>query len=92
MAEDYAAAYPDRVDGLVLDSVVPPDGQDALRRSTFEAVPRVLAGLCAGGACNGITADATADLAKVVARLRRGAVTGPVYDGHGRRYTALRLT
>jgi pimeloyl-ACP methyl ester carboxylesterase len=88
VAEDYAAAYPGNVAGLVLDSVVPPEGQDALRRSTFKAVPRVLGELCAGGACRGITPDATADLGKVVARLRRHSIRGPVYDGHGRRYTA----
>ena len=34
--------YPDRVERLVLDSVVPPEGPDALQRSTFAAVPRVL--------------------------------------------------
>jgi pimeloyl-ACP methyl ester carboxylesterase len=88
VAEDYAAAYPGNTAGLVLDSVVPPEGQDALRRSTFKAVPRVLGDLCAGSACRGITRDATADLAKVVARLRRHSIRGPVYDGHGRRYTA----
>jgi pimeloyl-ACP methyl ester carboxylesterase len=91
VAEDYAAAYPDQVAGLVLDSVVPPEGQDALRRATFKAMPRVLADLCAGGACDGITTDATADLAKVVTRLRRKSISGPVFDGSGRRYTA-RLT
>ena len=33
-------SYPDRVERLVLDSVVPPDGPDPLQRSSFRAVPR----------------------------------------------------
>ena len=39
VALDYAARYPDRVERLVLDSVVPPEGPDPLQRSSFRAVP-----------------------------------------------------
>ena len=53
----YAAAHPDRVERLVLDSVVTPDGPDVLQHSTFAAIPRVLGELCAGNACQGITAQ-----------------------------------
>ena len=58
----YAAAHPDRVERLVLDSVVTPEGPDVLQHSTFAAVPRVLGELCAGNACRGITANPTASL------------------------------
>ena len=65
----YAAAHPDRVERLVLDSVVTPDGPDVLQHSTFAAVPRVLGELCAGNACQGITdePDRRADVARQAA-------------------------
>lgn len=85
----YAAAYPSSTEALVLDSVVTPEGPDALRRSTLAAVPRVLGqDLCGGGACAGITPGVVADVRKVAARLARHALTGPVVRGSGRRYQA----
>ena len=42
VAERYAQEYPDRVEALVLDSVVPPNGPEAFDGTTFAAVPRVL--------------------------------------------------
>ena len=47
VAEQYAQDYPSHVEALVLDSVVPPSGPEPLDRSTFAAVPRILAQLCA---------------------------------------------
>jgi pimeloyl-ACP methyl ester carboxylesterase len=52
-AVDYARAHPQRVDHLILDSVVPPGADPALKLSTFVAMRRVLAGLCAAG-CPGL--------------------------------------
>jgi pimeloyl-ACP methyl ester carboxylesterase len=66
----YAAAYPGNVAGLILDSTVPPNGPDVFDQATYQAVPRILAQLCAGGACPGI-ADPLADLRKVLRRLAR---------------------
>jgi len=79
----YAAAHPERVEALVLDSVVALDGPDALQRSTFAAVGRVLGELCAGAACAGVTRDAAADLARALGAVGRG-VRGRVVDGRGR--------
>jgi pimeloyl-ACP methyl ester carboxylesterase len=54
----YAKRYPEHVEMLILDSVVPLDapifGQD-----TFAAIPRVLRDICAGD-CQGITRDPVA--------------------------------
>ncbi|HWX97154.1 MAG TPA: alpha/beta fold hydrolase [Solirubrobacteraceae bacterium] len=84
VAEQYAQAYPSHVEALVLDSVVTPNGPDPLNRSTFSAVPRILHQLCGYRECVHITAHPVADLARVVARTRRGAIVGRVIDRHGR--------
>jgi pimeloyl-ACP methyl ester carboxylesterase len=84
LAEQYAQAHPSRVEALVLDSVVPPNGPDPLNGSTFAAVPRVLRQLCAGRACAHITPNPTADLTRLVALIGRGELHGRWIDGAGR--------
>lgn len=80
----YAATYPDRVERLILDSVVPfPEGVDAFNRPTTAAVPRVLRALCRGR-CGQITPDPAADLARLVDRIADTGVRGTAYDGGGR--------
>lgn len=71
VAQQYARRYPDHVDRLVLDSVVPP-GADPWDLRITESLPRVLRGLCAGKACAGITGEPLADLEAVVRRIQRG--------------------
>lgn len=83
----YAAAYPQRVERLVLDSVVTPEGPDPLQRSTFGAMSRVLGELCSRGACRGITNSATSDLRTVVRQLQRGNLRGSVVRSNGRTAT-----
>jgi pimeloyl-ACP methyl ester carboxylesterase len=85
VALDYAAAYPDHTAGLLLDSVVPPEGSDPFSRSTFHAVGPVLAHVCARGACRGITAHPLADLQRVVARADRRALRGTLVLPSGNR-------
>ncbi len=82
----YAAAHPDRVERLVLDSVVTPEGPDVLQHSTFAAVPRVLGELCAGNACRGITANPTASLKALVKRLAKHPLRARYVDDRGRRH------
>jgi pimeloyl-ACP methyl ester carboxylesterase len=84
VALDYARDYPTHVESLVLDSTVPPDGPDVFVRSSLQGAGRVLSDECAGGACAGVTRNAAADLARLLARLRRGPLPGRVYDGRGR--------
>jgi pimeloyl-ACP methyl ester carboxylesterase len=72
VALTYAQLHPDRVDRLILDSVVPSDGSSALSQETLGAMPRVL-----GGALE-------ADLAKLIAGLRSQPLTGTAFDASGR--------
>jgi pimeloyl-ACP methyl ester carboxylesterase len=71
VAEQYAQAYPSRIEALILDSVVAPNGPEALNLSTFAAIPHVLRALCAFGACAHITHNPVRDLDRLVRRLRR---------------------
>lgn len=85
VALEYAQRFPQHVERLVIDSVVGPHGPDPLQQSTFAAVGRVLSDLCRG-ACNGITANPTADIAQLVARMNRSPLSGRVFDGSGARH------
>ena len=85
VAMDYAARHPDRVEALVLDSVVLPEGEDPLQRTSFQAMRRVLAQLCAGTACHGITANVVGDLAGRVSSLARRPLRGYLTTSRGRR-------
>jgi pimeloyl-ACP methyl ester carboxylesterase len=69
LAELYAAAHPDRVEALVLDSVVPPSGPDPFERPTFAALPRVLRAVCQARACRGVTSNPLGDLRRLLARM-----------------------
>jgi pimeloyl-ACP methyl ester carboxylesterase len=86
VALDYAAAHPDRVERLLLDSVVPPSGSDPFLRATLGAVERVLGGLCGRRGCP-FTRDPTADLAALVRRLAKAPLRGSALDGRGRPQT-----
>jgi pimeloyl-ACP methyl ester carboxylesterase len=83
VAQLYAMFHPDRVQKLVLDSVVEAGGEDPLYGSTFTATRRVLAGLCARG-CAGFTRDPVADTHRLVARLGEGPLRGPLVGRDGR--------
>lgn len=82
VALQYAAAYPQHVERLVLDSVVPPEGVDPFQRATLQSIPRVLHELCAGDC--GFTRDTAADVAQLAGRLARAPLRGTAIDGSGR--------
>jgi pimeloyl-ACP methyl ester carboxylesterase len=88
VALEYAERYPQYVEALVLDSVVPPEGWEPLHLSSFRAITPVLDELCEKGACAGITSNPVADIARLVAQLQKRALSGSVYDGSGKRHTA----
>jgi pimeloyl-ACP methyl ester carboxylesterase len=80
----YAATYPDRVERLILDSVVPwPAGADAFYSVSTMAMPRVLRALCRSR-CGAITPDPAADLERVVDRIADRGLSGTAFDGSGR--------
>jgi pimeloyl-ACP methyl ester carboxylesterase len=83
VAERYAQEYPSDVEALVLDSVVPPSGPEALGKTTFQAVGRVLRQLCSAGACAHITPEPVSDLTRLVKRIGGGHLRGRVIDGDG---------
>jgi pimeloyl-ACP methyl ester carboxylesterase len=88
VALEYAERYPQHVEALVLDSVVPTSGPEAFAAGTFQAIGGVLGELCANRACAGITSNPLADLARLTARLRKHALSGSVYDGSGHRHSS----
>jgi pimeloyl-ACP methyl ester carboxylesterase len=88
VAEQYAERYPQHVEALVLDSVVPPDGPEPFSIPTFQAIGSVLGELCSKGACTAITPNPLTDIASLAARLRKHPASGSVYDGSGHRHTA----
>ncbi len=88
VAEEYAERYPQHVESLVLDSVVPPDGPEPFSIPTFQAISSVLGELCSENACAGITTNPVADIATLTAQLRKRPLTGSVYDGSGHRHNA----
>jgi pimeloyl-ACP methyl ester carboxylesterase len=69
VAERYVLAYPGRVALLVLDSVVPHVGADALETANTQATARVLRAACREQRCAG---DPARDLAAVIRARRNG--------------------
>ena len=65
VAVAYAMAYPQRVERLVLDSVVDPLENDPFELDALASLPRVLGEVCREH-CAAITPDLAADLAAVV--------------------------
>jgi pimeloyl-ACP methyl ester carboxylesterase len=84
----YAARYPAQVEALVLDSVVPQDGPEALGVASFQAIPAVLGELCSKRACAGVTRNPLADMARLAARLHQHSLRGVAFDGRGQRSSA----
>lgn len=86
VALQYARAFPDHVDRLILDSIVGPDGPDAFLLDTYRNMPRVLDEQCANGACRNATRDPVADVGALVARINAsGPLRGSFYDADGRK-------
>ncbi len=88
VALEYAERFPQHVEALVLDSVIPAPGWEPFRIATFQAIGGALEELCSNGACAGIAANPLSDLAKLAAQLRRRPLAGSYYDGSGRRHAS----
>jgi pimeloyl-ACP methyl ester carboxylesterase len=77
----YAAAYPQHVERLVLDSVVPEGGVDPFLRTTVASIPRIVRELCAGD-CR-FARSPVGELTALVRRLERRPLSGRALDGAG---------
>jgi pimeloyl-ACP methyl ester carboxylesterase len=86
VALEYAERYPQHVEALLLDSVVPITGPEPFAIPTFEALAPVLHALCSDGVCRGITTNPLADMTRLIAKLRVRPLAGSVYDGLGHRH------
>jgi pimeloyl-ACP methyl ester carboxylesterase len=87
VAQRYARRHPTRVDRLVLDSPVSQDQGGPFDLSSYEAVARVLRGLCSSGRCRTVTPGPVADLRSLVRRLARRPLRARVFDSGGRART-----
>jgi pimeloyl-ACP methyl ester carboxylesterase len=83
VALDYAAAHPEHVSRLLLDSTLLPEGSDPFERATIASVPRVMRAVCADHGCR-FTHDAGADTVALARRLASGPLLGRFVDGRGR--------
>lgn len=78
VAQRYARTYPDHVSGLVLDSVVGPDGIDNLQRDMYEQLPRIVADWCRPRACPPGTRGSWQALVTLDQRLRSGPISAVI--------------
>jgi pimeloyl-ACP methyl ester carboxylesterase len=83
VAVQYARRFPASTEGLILDSVVGPDGIDPYFLDTFGRLPRVLAEQCAGNRCRTATEDPVADLGALTRKLAQTPLRGRIPDLHG---------
>jgi pimeloyl-ACP methyl ester carboxylesterase len=86
LALEYAREHPDRVERLILDSVVDPDESDPFGLAGFRAMGPSLASLCPDG-CRALSAGPGADLTALTAKLRAAPLRGSWFDRRGRRHT-----
>jgi len=88
VALEYAERYPQNVESLVLDSVVPPERDDPFSVGMFQAMKPVFEELCSAHVCAGITSNPLSDVARLAEALQKHALNGYVYDGSGHRHRA----
>ncbi len=83
LALAYAFVHPDRVERLLLDSVLPTDLPDPFFSNVLEALPTTLSTFCGGGACRAATPDLVGDVAAVANKLEATPATGKVLQVNG---------
>jgi pimeloyl-ACP methyl ester carboxylesterase len=69
LALAYAAAYPQHVERLVLDSIVPLNEDESFAADLLRAMPGTLAQYCAAEVCAGATRDFAGDVVAVANKL-----------------------
>jgi pimeloyl-ACP methyl ester carboxylesterase len=84
VAEQYARTFPDRVQRLILDSTLPPDGPTPFDTDIYGHAGRILRTECTPR-CRALGIDIVADTAAVVSKLTQGDLVGQAPTVHGRR-------
>ncbi len=85
VALEYAERYPQNVEALLLDSVVPVSGPEPFAVTSFQAIPSALDEICSQRACAGITSNPVGNVATLASELEKRALRGSAYDGSGHR-------
>jgi pimeloyl-ACP methyl ester carboxylesterase len=77
----YALAHPHNVERMLLDSVVPAAGPEALGLGSLHAISDALRSICQDGACAEVSRNPGADFARLANRLAEHALDAaiPVY-------------
>lgn len=83
LALAYALAHPDRVERLVLDSVLPPELPDPFSADVLRTLPATLAAFCSDGGCRVATKDFASDVAAVANQLAARPLQGKVLEPSG---------
>lgn len=78
----YALGYPQHVNRLLLDSVLPPELPDPWESSTLQQMTTKLVEMCAGGVCNG--SRLASDVVAVANKLGATTVVGKVRTSTGK--------
>lgn len=78
LALAYAAAHPDHVERLLLDSVLPPDQADPFGATVLRSMPATLNAFCSSADCRAVTRDLAGDVAAVANRLAARPLQGRV--------------
>jgi pimeloyl-ACP methyl ester carboxylesterase len=81
LAMAYALGFPQHVDRLLLDSVLPPELPDPYESNVLQNLPQKLQGFCSTGGCNG--AQYASDVVAVANRLAAKPLVGKVTTGTG---------
>lgn len=89
LALAYASAYPDHVDRLLLDSVVPLDRPDPFATDELQAMPATLAAYCPGTSCSAATPDFSGDVVALANALAAAPLEGSARLGKGHRRVRL---
>jgi pimeloyl-ACP methyl ester carboxylesterase len=85
VALEYARAYPDRVERLLLDSVLSPDRNDPFETDVLGSLPSKLRTFCSAGDCRGTASRYVSDVIAVGNALATKPLVGRVLQPSGSR-------
>jgi pimeloyl-ACP methyl ester carboxylesterase len=85
LALSYALAHPDRVERLLLDSVLPPELPDPYSADVLRALPTTLNAFCSDAACRAAAPNVAADVVALANRYATTPLVGRVFEPNGKR-------